>query len=717
MLRVAWRDVRFHPVRFAMSVLAVALGVAFVAGTFALRAMLSSTFDGIVATTVEGDVYVVADNGTPFTPAWMAYLDEQGKVPDTLVPAIDALDEVRWVYADYTGPVLLVGADGTRVSSGQAPSMAWIVDDEAIITDQGFKVTGEVPRGPDQIGLESRTADKAGLKIGDTTIVIIGGQAPREVTVTGIATSGTGTPFAGAVVVGMDAATAKAAFAPTGAVPMIVVRGVDGISQDKLAAAVAAVLPPEANATVKTGDTMRTEAKESIDENLGFVSTFLMVFAVIALFVGAFIIANTFSMVVRQRLRETAVLRAVGASRRQVFTSFVTQAAIVGLIGSLLGLAGGFGLVAVIRSVFEAMGMALSGEVPVTTTGVAIPVGLGVAVAMVAAALPARRASRTAPVEAMRPGSDDSQRGATVRGSIGAAMTLAGIGCLVAAHRAAEDGGPALGAGAGLILLGLIVAAPALAPAVTWVLAVPVAAVSKPFGTLAQRNLARNRRRTASTASALMIVMALVGATTVLASSVRASVADLIDAQLDSDFVIDGSASMAGVPAAALDDLAKVDGALVMMVSVTTAVVTPDGSDPKVVELGVMHPEAMTRGFAPDLADGTREAFTDGVAVSVPIATRYGLKTGDTLEVTLAKDTPMETTAELVVQVVYRNEAISTDVLLTETTARTLLEPDVYSQVVTAVQGFVVLDPGADPDAVRAQLVDAVAGYYTISVM
>ncbi|MCL2423284.1 MAG: FtsX-like permease family protein [Micrococcales bacterium] len=716
MFRVAWRDVRFHPVRFAMSVLAVALGVAFVSGTFALRAMLSSTFDGIVASTVEGDAYVVADTGIPYAPAWMSFLDDQGMVPDTLVPLIADLDEVRWVYADYTGPVLLVGADGTRVSSGQAPSIAWIVDED-IITDQGFTVTGKVPRGPDQIGLEAQTAQKSGLKIGDTTTVILGGEAPREVTVTGIATSSKGTPFAGAVVVGLDAATGKAAFAPTGAVPMIVMRAAHGVSQDELAKAVAAVLPADSGATVKTGDTMRSEAKQYIDGNLGFVSMFLMVFAVIALFVGAFIIANTFSMVVRQRLRETAVLRAVGASRWQVFSSFVVQAAIVGLIGSAVGIAGGFGLVTAIRKVFSSMGMPLSEAIPVTVGGVAVPVVLGVVVSMVAAALPARKAARTAPVEAMRPGGDDTQRGATVRGIVGAVLVAAGIGFLVGAHRAGGDGEPLLGAGAGLVLVGLIVAAPALAPAITWVLAVPVAAVSKPFGTLAQRNLARNRRRTASTAAALMISMALVGATTVLASSVGASVDDLIDTQLDADFVLDGNASMSGIPAAALEDLAKVDGAKVMMVSATTGVVSVDGSDPQVLQVGVVDPRALTSGFMPEVVSGSRQGLTDGVGLTIPVAERYGVTTGDTLDVTIAKDTPMETTATLVVQVVYHGESTSAGVIVTEPTMRSLLEPDVYAQMVTAWQGFVAVDPGVDPEDVRAQLVDAVSGYLTISVM
>ncbi|MCL2849011.1 MAG: FtsX-like permease family protein [Micrococcales bacterium] len=713
MLRVAWGDVRFHPVRFAMSVLAVALGVAFVSGTFALRAMLSSTFDAIVSSTLDGDAYVLPDDGSTYMPTWMSELNTDGMVSDSLVPLIAPLDEVAVVFAEYTGPVLLVGADGTRVSSAGAPSMGRVVE-----RDQGFAITGVAPRGEGQIALEHLTAGKAGLGIGDTTTVVVGGQMPREVLITAIVTSTSGTPFAGAVVVGLDEATARAAYAPTGAVGTIVVRAAPGTSQADLARAVAAVLPPEANATVKTGDVLRAEARESINAELGFVSMFLMVFAVIALFVGGFIIANTFAMVVRQRLRETAVLRAVGASRWQVFGSFVAQAAIVGLLGSAVGLGAGFGLVTIIRQVFASMGMALSGAVPVTISGLVVPIAVGVGVSMVAATLPARRASRTAPVEAMRPDSQDTQRSTWLRGTLGSVMTLAGVGCLVGAHRGGDSGGPLLGAAAGLILVGLVVVAPALAPTVVRVLAVPVAAVSAPFGTLASRNLARNRRRTASTAAALMIGMALVGATTVLASSARASVDELIDTQIDVDFLLDGNASASGIPAAAVDALAEVTDAEVAMVSITFGTIQGAGQASDLIQVGVMKPSLITRGgFVPTVIAGELASFDDGIAVSGPVAKQMGITVGDQVTVTLARNTPLQTTAELPVQLVYTTRGTSEDVVIAEQTLRSVLGPEVYAQVVTTWQGYVIVDPGADAAAVRAQVVQIVAPYMVVSVM
>ncbi|MCL2453937.1 MAG: FtsX-like permease family protein [Micrococcales bacterium] len=718
MLRVAWRDVRHHPVRFVMSVLAVALGVAFVSGTFALRAMLASTFDGIVETSLDGDAYVVADNGVAYSPDWMSDLSDQGMVPDSLVPAIEALDEVAWAVADYTGPVLLVGADGTRVSTGAggAPSLGMVVD-EAVITNQGFEIAGRTPSGQAEVVLEAQTAEKAGLGVGDTTTIVVGGDAPREVMVTGIMSATDGTPFAGAVLVGVDRETAKAAFAPTGAVGMIVVRAADGISQDDLAQAVSTTLPSEANATVKTGATLRSEALASIDDNLGFISMILMVFAVIALFVGAFIIANTFAMVVRQRLRETAVLRSVGASRRQVFGSFVAQAGIVGIIGSAAGIAGGFGLVTAIRAVFEATGMPLSGAIPVTVLGVVVPVVLGVVVSMVAAALPARRASRIAPVEAMRPDGQDTQRGLAVRGSVGTAMTLGGVGLLVVAHRAGDDGGAALGAGAGLLLVGLIVVSPVLAPAITRVLGAPFAVLSTPFGALAQRNLGRNKRRTANTAAALMIGMTLVGATTVIASSATASVDDLISTQLDVDFVLD--AGWTPIPGGAIDALQGLEGAAFMAAGGTPGTLASEDSSQRAFFVGVLDGdlEVMSRGFMPPVVDGSIQGFTDGIAVAEPLATRLGLRAGDTFALTLAKNTPVEATVELPVQLVFSSEAIDTDVMIAGETFDSVIPAQARPQLVAAWQAFVIVDPGVDPDAVRAQLVDIVAPYHTISVM
>jgi putative ABC transport system permease protein len=316
----------------------------------------------------------------------------------------------------------------------------------------------------------------------------------------------------------------------------------------------------------------------------------------------------------------------------------------------------------------------------------------------------------------MRPDGQDTQRRLTVRGAIGAVMTLGGVGCLVAAHRAGGDGGPALGAGAGLLLVGLIVVSPVLASTITQVLGAPFAVLARPFGRLAQRNLVRNKRRTANTAAALMIGMALVGATTVIASSASASVDDLIATQLDVDFVLDGQESTSGIPAAAVEALTEVTGAAVMVVGGTPGTV---GSQQDTLFVGVFDGdrEVLTRGFMPPVVDGSMQAFTDGVAVAKPLATRLGLAADDVLTLTLAKNTPVETSVDLPVQLVYSAEATSADLMISGETLDSLLPAAARTQLVVSLQAFVILDPGADAGAVRTQLVDIVSPYYTIAVM
>ncbi|MCL2787679.1 MAG: ABC transporter permease [Micrococcales bacterium] len=727
MFRLAWRDVRHHPVRFGMSLLAVVLGVSFVAGTFAFRSMLASTFDGIISSSMGADVFVSAKSDNPLDLTGITGA-VPGLLPDTLVEPISQLDEVKWAQAEYQGPITLVGANGTRVTSAGAPSfgMGFVED---LLLDQGFAITGHAPVGPGEIVLEEQTATRAGLAIGDSTKVLINTAAPVDVEVVGMIASQEGTVYAGAVIVGLDEAIAKAAYAPTGAVPTITARAADGVSQDELAAAIRTILPADSNAVVVTGQQAQDTARESINSMLGFMSTFLLIFAAIALFIGAFIIANTFAMVVRQRLRESALLRALGASPRQVIVSFVAQAGIVGLFGAVLGIGGGFGLVAIIRRLLDHVGMPLSGAIPVSLPGILIPMALGVAVSMVAAALPARRAGRVAPVEAMRPGGPPEERRLLLRGATGAVLSVAGVTLLVAAHRAANDGGALLGAGAAVLLLGLIVVAPVLGPGVTRVLGIPFSALSRPFGKLAQRNLTRNKRRTANTAAALMIGMALVGATAVISSSTSASVSSLVEEQLAADFILDGQESVIGIPAAALDEMREIDGIKVMpfgAISGVAANAKASGSPNPHGEGGLFgeppwiasgDPEVLTKGFTMEIVDGRAEDFGTGLCLHEAFASDHDVAVGDLVSVTIAPDTPYEVTTELPVQVIVASAATSMRVTISEETLAQLVPAEALEQLVTYPQAVIALDPGVDATEVREQLNAIVAPYYTIGVM
>ena len=381
----------------------------------------------------------------------------------------------------------------------------------------------------------------------------MGGEV-RPVTVVG--QIGLGSALAGATVVFVDEATARAAFAPEGTVPSISVLGDEGLSEQQLVDRVAPVVgAADDRAEVITGDAMRDDAIASVLTLLGFITTFLLVFAGISLFVGAFIISNTFSMWVRQRMREFALLRAVGASPLQVFTSIVLQAAIVGVIGSALGVVAGLGLVVVLRSVLDAAGMQLTGQVPLDGFTIVVSVLIGTLVSVLAAALPARRAALIPPVEALRDEVTVPERSLRRRAIVGSVLVLAGAVSVVLAllDPSGDHAGAMLGYGAAAVVIGVLAASPILARGMLGVLAAPFTGW-RPVGRLARGNVVRNPRRTANTAGALMIGMALVGAAAVIASTTQASTSAIVSQEATTDYILRGAAQGA-VPAQAIADV------------------------------------------------------------------------------------------------------------------------------------------------------------------
>ena len=397
--------------------------MAFVAGTFALRTMLSSTFTDIVATTTLGDAYVRGSEPAGGTGGPDRISPEvRNPVPLTLVDELEAVDGVAAVLPDVQGPLVLVGADGTAVQSTQAPSFAFSYDPRDPAVDV---VAGRAPQDGDEIAVESATLAASGLALGDATSVVVGGQV-RPVTVVG--EIGLGAALAGATVVFLDPETAEAAFAPDGTVATISVLAADGLTEQQLVDRLTPVLDGlgRPGGGGDGGGGARAVHRRTSSTVLGFITTFLLVFAGISLFVGGFIIANTFSMWVRQRTRELALLRAVGASPLQVFTSIVLQAAIVGVVGAILGVAGGLGLVVVLRSVLGTFGMDLTGRVPLDGFTLVVSVLVGTLVSVLAAALPARRAALVPPVEALRDEVTLPERSLTRRAVVGIALVVLG---------------------------------------------------------------------------------------------------------------------------------------------------------------------------------------------------------------------------------------------------------------------------------------------------
>jgi putative ABC transport system permease protein len=696
--RVALRGIRAHLVRFLLSLLAVALGVAFVAGTFSLRAMMSSTFDGIVDAGSRGDAYVrgAEESGSAAT---MSEGAAATRVPVSvdLVDQVAAVDGVAHAIPEVQGSLVLVGADGTAVLSTQAPSMAFlsVPDDPATSI-----VDGRRPEKAGEIALESATLESSGLAIGDTTTAVLQGEL-TDVTVVGEVDMGG--PMAGATIALVDQATGMDLFAPDGDLMDIAIYGEDGVTQQQLVERVGAALDDPA-VEVATGDDVRQESKDAIGEMLGFVTTFLLVFAAIALFVGAFIISNTFAMSVRQRMREFALLRAVGASPTQVFASILVQAAVVGLVGSAVGIAAGLGLVQMLKVGFESMGMSLSGDIPVDAATIVISLVVGTVVSVLAAAVPARRAALVPPVEAMREEVTVRERSLRVRAVVGALLTGLGAAAVVAAavNPEAGYGETALSVGAAAVVIGVLMLSPHLARWTIGLLAAPFVRLVRPVGRLARGNVVRNPRRTANTAGALMIGMALVGGVSVIAASAESSVASIVDQEADADLIMRSATYV--IPPGAIADvevLPEVEQADV----VGFAPVSVDGASSNLIGLT---PGTFGRSIKVRTIDGDLAALADGeVAVQKSRAEDDGLAVGDTLEMAAGGGT-----RTLTIGAIFESNALG---------APYVVDQPVLDEIVPATDQsidtvFVNAAAGTTVAEARQAVADAVAPYVVVSV-
>lgn len=304
MIRVALRSVRAHLTQFLLTALAVVLGVTFLSGTLALRGVLSDTFSALTSSTLTADLYVEGEEvdsggsdsaGTGLT----------GRVDASLARTVAAVDGVASAHPYSTVPVTLVGADSTPVASTGAPSMAIPMYPEA----SGEKlVAGRYPQAAGEVALESDAMDRSGLSVGDTTHLVVNGD-PTEVSIVGEFSFGTS--MAGATIVGMNPDWLMPIAAPDGPVETIAIRVAEGSSVDAVRSQVSALLPEDAQ--VRSRAEVLEDQNQAIERVLGYVQTFLLVFVILAMFVGSFIIMNTFAMNVRQRQKEFALLRAVGA--------------------------------------------------------------------------------------------------------------------------------------------------------------------------------------------------------------------------------------------------------------------------------------------------------------------------------------------------------------------------------------------------------------------
>ncbi|GAA2154276.1 ABC transporter permease [Actinomadura napierensis] len=522
--KVTLRNLAAHKIRLVLTAVAVILGVAFVAGTLIFTDTMNKQFDDLfsrVGKNVAVDVRAKKVVGG----------DDDGQaaqpVPASVLRALKGVDGVKDPQGNVNGYAAVVGRDGKIVGSGgQGPPQLgtnWN-------TGGSFDLkSGRAPSGAGEVIIDAETAKKGKLAVGDTVGVVSAGPAQR-MRIVGLIDTGN---LMGASVTAFDTPTAQRLMLKPGYFSDIEM-GTAGPSETQLRDRVAKVLPGGMEAV--TGTKMRDENKSDVAQIMGFFRTFLLAFALISIFVGAFIIFNTFSMLVAQRTRELALLRAIGAARPQVTRAVIGEAVAVGVVGSTLGLAAGAGLAALLQT---QMGDAGSGGLTLTATPVIWSYVVGIVVTVVSAYFPARRAAKIPPVAAMRDDVALPQRTLRIRVALGSLLTLIGAG-LIAAGLAGNGGNPAVpvGAGAFAVFVGVAMLAPVISVPVVKVLGWPFARLLGAPGRLARQNALRNPRRTAATAAALMIGLALITTVNVLGATMRASIEEQVDAQFGADYLV-----------------------------------------------------------------------------------------------------------------------------------------------------------------------------------
>jgi putative ABC transport system permease protein len=538
-----------HKLRLALTGLAIVLGVTFVAGTLVLTDTLKATFN-----TLFGQVYQNVDFQVRATAAFSGQGGQgvRKPIPESIAATVRAVNGVQYVSGTVQGYAQLISPAGKAIGSGGAPNIGLSFDPSTQLSVLRV-VTGAPPTTPDEVVIDEATATKYHFVRGNHVRILLIGP-PKTFVVSGIVKFGTAGNLAGATIAAFDLPTAQQLFGEVGRFDVIDVLAKPGVNKAQLQHAIAKVLP--AGVQVVTGQTVANEQSSAINNALSFFSTALLVFAFISLFVGAFTIFNTFSILVGQRTRELALLRILGANRRQIFRSVLIEAGILGLVASLVGL--GFGVLTAVglEALLKGFGITLpTGPLVFQSRTVIAALAVGVGVTVVSAISPARRAVRIPPIAAMADYRGSEEESSHRRILIGCLIGVAGVVVLVIGL--SEPAIQLVGVGAIAIFVGVGMLAPLVARPMASVIGRPFA--GGVAGRLGRENSMRSPRRTAQTASALMVGLALVSTMAVFGASLSKSATSSVDEAVSADYIVTSSGS-GGFSLSVASAAAKVPG-------------------------------------------------------------------------------------------------------------------------------------------------------------
>jgi putative ABC transport system permease protein len=529
MWKVTIKGLLAHKLRLGLTALAIVLGVMFISGTFVLTDTLHNTFSNLF-----GNIYAKVD----FQVRGVAQLGSGGnavrnELPESLLATVRGVPGVSAAEGQITGYAQYIGHNGKAIQTGGAPTLGVSFDPYPQLSSLHL-IAGRPPTTSTEVVMDAGTAQKYDFSVGQQVRILTAGPT-QTFTIVGIAEFGTANNLAGATLAAFTLPTAQAIAQQPGKLDDINVVTAPGADKSEVQQAIAKVLPP--GVEVVTGQTVVNESTSSVNQALGFFSTALLVFAFISLFVGAFTIFNTFSIIVGQRTRELALLRIVGANRRQIFRSVLGEAALTGLVSSVIGLALGVLAAIGLEALLRGFGITLPPGSLVFAPRTAI-VGLlvGVGVTVVAALGPARGAVRIPPVAAL----DDRRSAptASLRRRFIGGTALALVGVILLAVGLAKPAIALVGLGAVCIFLGAATLLPALARPLSSVIGRPLARVLGEPGKLGRENSMRSPRRTAQTAAALMVGLALVAAMSVFGASVSRSATSSADQAISADLIV-----------------------------------------------------------------------------------------------------------------------------------------------------------------------------------
>jgi putative ABC transport system permease protein len=528
MLRTAFKSLLVRRRRLMATALAIVIGVAFVAGTLVLTDTISRTFSNLYSTVYKGTSASVRTKAA-FTGIQNSGA-QRAPVDASLVASLANAKGVAADAGEVMGYARLVGKNGKALGnpSTGAPTYggAWLTVPKL---NSWTLVAGRPPAAANEMVIDKKSATDGHLKVGDTTTVLVEGP-PRQMLIVGIVKFGSADSPGGASIALFTSSEAQQLVGQPGKFNQILFAAQPGVSQAQLAGNLQAVIP--SNLEAVTGQQLANEGRSAIMNDLSFINDLLLIFGLVALIVGAFMIFNSFSITVAQRTRENGLMRALGATRRQVLWSVLLEALAVGLLGSVIGLAFGVAVAVGLKALMGGLGLEIpAGGVVFAARTVIVALVLGTGVTMLAALSPARKAGKVSPVAAMQEalvtstGYGSKQRVIVGSGVLAAGVAAVFVGLFAHPPRAVV----VVGAGALLVFFAVAVLGRTVSLPLSRIIGAPLPRLRGISGTVAYQNAMRNPKRTAATASALMICVALISFFTIFASSTNAAVNSLVN--------------------------------------------------------------------------------------------------------------------------------------------------------------------------------------------